>query len=1014
MSSTNNPSSSNNNNPPSGRSPFPPTRRTRLVRPSLESSDAAAAAPAATTTNINNNEHHSPFLQGLLRYSPNNNNAGNNTTNNTSSWSPHNWSSTTTTTTRNQNNNKSTSFFGGSSVSNNAAINNNKEQQQQQQQSTDPDEATTPKQQQQQDSTTTTTTRTTTTTTTTNIVDGLPLDQLRALAQDALLSSTCEYSYCGSSSNSSSGSKQHSSSSSSFAASSSSTTTTTTTATFYASLLYAKTTDTADALLLAQAFLQAGNHVACLRVLDTAGLLWMSSSLSASSSSLSAQSSSSSSSFLSWQALLVACAALAAQQEWTAMVQLLEDACRLPNTMTTATMTMTATTTNTAAAGNENQNDLAATTTGTTTGARAVSNNNNNNNTNRILADDDDFAWQTLATVIGKQQAAAVAAASNHNHQHHSYTTSTATTTTTTSTQIHWLARICCWRAVAYMETGHAARAAVYWKKALQVDVYCQSAWNALMEQHLLTVQDAYEFLQELFDNNNTKKNPSVSWLRALYMARLELAPTATAAFVTSSSNAGGDNNNNNNNNTTTTNAATATNNVPSAADTSFASFGLDASAIPTMTSPGTFQTPPPSAAAAVAMGAVVGKSQQTTTATTAQPPLLPEKLHHQMYQDVQAAFDQLWHEHKLQQSPTVLALAARRALQQYDWQGALQFCQQLAVQDPAVTGASYVYLATLVRLGHKRVLFQTAHEWVEASPRSAAAWFAVGAYYYACQRYHVAQRHFCRATRLDPTCSEAWIAFGCAFAACDESDQALASFRAAQRLAPGDHTSLLYMGMEYVRTNHLVLGQYFLSAALASSGGGDALCLQEMGVLQMQRGEVHQAIVWLERALMAAAVCGNSKHSATDSSSRTGGGMTVEEALDLVQDPYWEPTVFNLGHGYRRTRQFAKAEACFRRCVALAPEKASTYAAVAFTKHLVHDLDAAIDYYHQALSLKSDDPFSTEMLQRALQEQSMTWSGGDDNNDAVAGRISNVHVGIKEGESSVSMMDVDMSDTSP
>jgi hypothetical protein len=32
-------------------------------------------------------------------------------------------------------------------------------------------------------------------------------------------------------------------------------------------------------------------------------------------------------------------------------------------------------------------------------------------------------------------------------------------------------------------------------------------------------------------------------------------------------------------------------------------------------------------------------------------------------------------------------------------------------------------------------------------------------------------------------------------------------------------------------------------------------------------------------------------------------------------------------------------------------------------------DLDGAIDYYHQSLSRKADDPFSSEMLNRALHD---------------------------------------------
>ena len=45
----------------------------------------------------------------------------------------------------------------------------------------------------------------------------------------------------------------------------------------------------------------------------------------------------------------------------------------------------------------------------------------------------------------------------------------------------------------------------------------------------------------------------------------------------------------------------------------------------------------------------------------------------------------------------------------------------------------------------------------------------------------------------------------------------------------------------------------------------------------------------------------------------------------------------------------------------------------MAFTKQLEGDLDVAISYFHQALSIKADDSFSTEMLNRALKEQTMT-----------------------------------------
>lgn len=39
------------------------------------------------------------------------------------------------------------------------------------------------------------------------------------------------------------------------------------------------------------------------------------------------------------------------------------------------------------------------------------------------------------------------------------------------------------------------------------------------------------------------------------------------------------------------------------------------------------------------------------------------------------------------------------------------------------------------------------------------------------------------------------------------------------------------------------------------------------------------------------------------------------------------------------------------------------------FSKHLDGDVDGAIDSYHEALSRKPEDPFTSEMLTRALAE---------------------------------------------
>lgn len=628
------------------------------------------------------------------------------------------------------------------------------------------------------------------------VKDGIPVDRLRSLATQALLDSPTQ-------------------------------------AIFYANLLYAKTNLSTDGLLLAQTYQSAQQHAACLRVLEDSGILQ---------------------SNYPWEGLLLACAALAATEEWTVLLEIVEDACRLTDN----------------AGSNASFRSIAA---------------------SQPLDDDDRFGWDALKESIPTPPAGV----------------------------IHPLARLCCWRGQAYHETGHGIRATKYWKRALEMDCQMQRAWDSLLQRNLITSEEAFDLIQSL------RFSQDQDWLKALYLANIELTPAGKATHGLSTEGTSNPSDESN------FNAEFGTPHDQSNRSFALHAKNLDASSIHVM-----MDSPLPNFTPATAKKKDAGDSSKLVEIQT----------------HVNEAFDKLRNDYQLDQSPQVLAMAARRAYRRYDWKVSLDFCEQLAQVDPFLSDAAFCYVATLIMLGYKRVLFRLAHEWVEASPKSAKAWFAVGAYYYCCERYHVAQRHFCRATRLDPQCTEAWIAFGCSFAACDESDQALASFRAAQRLSPGEHTSLLYMGMEYVRTNHLVLANYFLQAALSSSSGADPLCLHELGVLAAQQGNQSEAIEWFQRALRTAV-----------------GGDTIEESIELCLDRYWEPTLYNLGHCFRKERLYDEAASCYNRCIALCPDRHSTYSAYAFAKHMQGDLDTAIDFYHQALSCKPEDSFSEGLLSRALQE---------------------------------------------
>jgi len=464
---------------------------------------------------------------------------------------------------------------------------------------------------------------------------------------------------------------------------------------------------------------------------------------------------------------------------------------------------------------------------------------------------------------------------------------------------IHPVARLCYWRGRCYDETSHPPRALIFWKRALLMDPKCVQAFDSLLNRNLLTAQEAHNLVATL------KMDTELQWLRRIYLARIHLAPSGVASEFHDR-------------------------------EPTVPFMSTDASVIHT-TTPSVTQ--------------MDDFSENLFADDRKMPPVAL------LQQQARTALEELWTINNLHNSPEVLSFAAIRAYRSYDLQAAFDYCQELSAVDPLCQTASFVHVATLLSLNHKRLLFGLGHEWVEASPQSARSWFAVGCYYYACGRFHVAQQHFCRATRLDPLCSEAWIAFGCSFAACDESDQALAAFRAAQRLAPAEPAAMLYMGMEYVRTNHLVLAQHSLLSALNSSGG-DPLCLHELGVVAFHKKEWDTAIDWYSRAL----------HAVAYTEGQDAGTSTLEN-VDLIQSEFWEPTLFNLGHCYRKTRKFKAAISCFEKCLVLIPGSASALSALGFTNHLNGDFDGAIDMYHQSLSRQPDDPFSSEMLNRALQE---------------------------------------------
>ncbi|KAF6256091.1 hypothetical protein COO60DRAFT_1471149 [Scenedesmus sp. NREL 46B-D3] len=182
-------------------------------------------------------------------------------------------------------------------------------------------------------------------------------------------------------------------------------------------------------------------------------------------------------------------------------------------------------------------------------------------------------------------------------------------------------------------------------------------------------------------------------------------------------------------------------------------------------------------------------------------------------------------------------------------YEDAYQLTSSILSQDSYATQALSTHLAAALLLGKKNELFLRAHKLVEEYPNSALAWFGVGCYYMASRQYEQARRFFAKATQLDKHNAHAWIGFGHAFAEQDESDQALAAYRTAARLFPGLHTPLLGMGCAYQRMNNLHLCERcFLQAHEMCPH--DPAVAHELGVLAYRNRQYEAAAGWLSRAL--------------------------------------------------------------------------------------------------------------------------------------------------------------------
>jgi anaphase-promoting complex subunit 6 len=308
----------------------------------------------------------------------------------------------------------------------------------------------------------------------------------------------------------------------------------------------------------------------------------------------------------------------------------------------------------------------------------------------------------------------------------------------------------------------------------------------------------------------------------------------------------------------------------------------------------------------------------------------------------------------------TWAARCAELHFQQHRIDEAYRLARHAYSLDPYNSLGLAIYIGCLVALRLKSELFYLGHELVNSAPKSALSWYAVGSYYWCCNKLELAHKHLLKATKLDKRQARVWVLLGHVLSAQEESEQAISAYRTASRLLPEDHRPMAHIAKELARTNHLAPALHMLSAALDLAPAEPGL-LNDLAVTYMRQGSMDLALQFFERAVHAVdASLSGAPHAGGDAlpldagtacppsiQSNFGGSRGAEVSIatpdvccgssSIVIDVCNLLQIFsNYAAALRKCERFDEALHWYDKAMSAQPNDANCHAAVGYTFHLM------------------------------------------------------------------------------
>lgn len=249
---------------------------------------------------------------------------------------------------------------------------------------------------------------------------------------------------------------------------------------------------------------------------------------------------------------------------------------------------------------------------------------------------------------------------------------------------------------------------------------------------------------------------------------------------------------------------------------------------------------------------------------------------------------------------------------------------------------------SSMIELNKIGDLYSLSYKLANNCGEKYISWYAVGCYYYSIKKYEMSRKYFLKCNQLNKNFPEGWIALGNSYAGLDESDQALNAYRTCLRLFPGCHFSNLYIGMEFIRTNNFKTAYNIFQKALMLNKN-DPLVFNEIGVVNFKQKKYEEAE---NNFINGLKLCNFNDRSVTM--------MTI---------------LINYGHCLRKMRKFKEAIDVYMKVYLIDSRNVDVLNAIGSVLSFVGKFNEALDFLHRANFIKSNDGFSTDMINKCIND---------------------------------------------